>query len=101
SDRDRVRPRVRLELGEDVPHVALYGLLADEESLRGVRVRHTVCEQLQDLALARREHFLAVLAAEERGHQRRIDEAVSAGDLLDRAHERLVGRFLEDVALRT
>ena len=46
-------PRVRLELGEDVPHVALHGLLADEESLCGVCVRHPVREQLQDLALAR------------------------------------------------
>ena len=45
------------------------------------------------------QHVLAVLAAEERGHQRGVDEALAAGDLLDRADERLVRRLLEDVAL--
>ena len=68
--------------------------------LRDVGVRHAVGEQLQDLALPRGQHVLAVLAAEERGHQRGIDEAVAVRDLLDRAHERLVRSLLEDVALR-
>src|SRR5439155_5987617 len=58
-DRDGVRPGVRLELREDVPHVALHGLLADEELLRDVRVRHPVGEQLEDLALASGQHLLA------------------------------------------
>src|SRR6266700_3817152 len=49
--------------------------------------------------ISRREHVRAVLAAEERRHQRGIDEAVSVCDLLDRAHERFVRRLLEDVAL--
>ena len=54
GDRDRVRARVRLELGEDVADVALHRLLADEEPRGDVRVRHPVGEELQDLALARR-----------------------------------------------
>jgi hypothetical protein len=43
-NRNGVRPRVRLELREDVPHVALDGLLADEEFRGDVRVRHAVGE---------------------------------------------------------
>ena len=70
------------------------------KSLRGhVRVGHAVGEQLQDLALARREHVLA-LAGQERGHERRVDVALAGDDLLDRAQERLVRGLLEDVALR-
>ena len=65
-----------------------------------VRVRHPVGEQLQDLALARGEHVVLVLAGQERRHQRRVDEALAAGDLLDRAQQRRVRRLLEDVALR-
>jgi len=63
-----------------------------------VRVRHAVGEQLEDLALARCERVVAVPTLHERGHQRLVDEGVPVGDLLDRAQERLVGRFLEDVA---
>src|SRR6266404_9333053 len=51
GDRDSMRPGVCLELGEDVADVALHGLLADEQPLRDVGVRHAVSEQLQDLAL--------------------------------------------------
>ena len=65
-----------------------------------VGVRHAVGEQLEDLPLARRQHVGLVLAGEERGHQRRVDVTVALRDLLDRAHERLVRRLLEDVALR-
>src|SRR5262249_37284746 len=99
-NRNGLRPRVRLELGEDVAHVALDGLLADEELRCHVLVRHPVGEQLQDLALAARQHVVLVLAGQERGHQRRIDVALARRDLLDRAQERLVRRLLEDVALR-
>src|SRR6266511_1969054 len=66
---------------------------------RCVGVRHAVREQLENLALACREHVLPVLAAEERRHQGGIDETVAVGNLLDRAHERLVRRLLEDVTL--
>ena len=52
-DRDRLRARVGFELREDVPHVALHGLLADEELGCDVRIRHAVGEELQDLPLAR------------------------------------------------
>ena len=65
-----------------------------------VAVREAVGEELEDLALARREHVALVLAGEELRHQRRVDVALAGGDLLDRAHERLVRRLLEDVALR-
>ena len=68
--------------------------------LRGdVGIRHAVGEELQDLPLALRQHLLA-LAREEVGHQGRIDVALAARDLLDRAEERLVRRLLQDVALR-
>src|SRR5438128_9483725 len=88
-NRNCVRPRVRLELREDVPHVALDGLLADEEPRRDVRVRHPVGEELQDLPLAAGEHLIARVA-EERGHQCRVDEAVPGDDLVDRLQQGLV-----------
>src|SRR2546423_8646675 len=75
-NRNRVRPRVRLELRENVPHVALDGLLADEKPRGDVRVRHPVGEQLQDLALAAGEH-LVPRVAEVRRHQCLIDEPVA------------------------
>jgi hypothetical protein len=79
--------------------VALHGLLADEELPGHVGVGHPVGEQLQDLALASREHVLA-LAREEVRHQRGIDVTLAARDLLDRAEQGLVRRLLEDVPLR-
>src|SRR4051794_27685847 len=97
-NRNGVRPRVRLELGEDVPHVALDGLLADEEARGDVGVRHPVREELQDLALAAGQHLVARVAEEGR-HQGRVDEAVARNDLVDRLQQRLVRRLLEDVAL--
>src|SRR3954454_19977086 len=101
GDRDCVRPRVGLELREDVPHVALDRLLRDEEPLRDVGVGHAVREELEDLPLPRRQHVGLVLAGEERRHKRRVDVALALSDLLDRADERLVRRLLEDVALGT
>ena len=80
--------------------MALHGLLADEEFRRDVGVRHPVGEELEDLPLPRREHVVLVLAHEERGHERGVDVALAARHFLDRAEERLVRRFLEDVALR-
>ena len=79
--------------------MALDRLLADEEPGRDVRVRHPVGEQLQDLALAGGEHVVLLLARQERRHQRGVDEALAAGDLLDRAQQRRVRRLLQDVAL--
>src|SRR5918992_1090825 len=99
SDCDGMSPGVCLELGEDVPDVALHRLLTDEEPGGDVRVGHAVGEQLQDLALALGQHLLP-LAREQRGHEGGIDVALSARHLLDRAEERLVRRLLEDVALR-
>src|SRR5919204_5288564 len=96
---DGVRSRVGLELREDVPHVALDRLLADEEPAGDVGVRHPVGEQLQNLALAAGEHVLAV-AREEGRHQRRVDEALAGDDLVDRLQQRLVRRLFEDVTLR-
>ena len=78
----------------------LFTVSCEMKSLSRRRRSRAVGEQLQDLALARREHVAVVLAGEERGHQRRVDVALAGGDLLDRAHERRVRRLLEDVALR-
>ena len=47
----------------------------------------------------RREHVALVAAGEELGHQGRVDVALAGRDLLDRAHERAVRRFLQDVSL--
>src|SRR5439155_25017024 len=99
-DRDGLRARVCLELREDVTDVALHRLLADEELRRDVGVRHPVGEELEDLPLPRREHVVLVLAGQERRHERRVDVALAARHLLDRAEERLVRRLLEDVTLR-
>src|SRR5207248_2339629 len=99
GDRDGMGAGVRLELREDVADVALHRLLADEEPRGDVGVRHAVGEELEDLALALGEHVLA-LAREEVRHERRVDIALAARDLLDRAQERLVRRLFEDVALR-
>src|SRR2546430_24883 len=99
GNRHGMGARVRLQLREDVPHVALDGLLADEEPAGDVRVRHPVGEQLQDLALAGGQHVLTV-PGEERRHQRGVDEALARDDLVDRLQQRLVRRLLEDVALR-
>src|SRR5712691_5612652 len=46
-DRDGVCTRVGFELRENVAHVALHGLLADEELGCDVGVRHAVGEQLE------------------------------------------------------
>src|SRR5947207_15902387 len=78
-NRHRLRPRVSLELGEDVPDVALDGLLADEELRSHVLIRHAVREQLQDLPLAAGEHLVLVLAGQEGRHQRRVDVALAGG----------------------
>src|SRR5207253_6935641 len=67
-NRDRLRPRVRLELGQDVADVALDGFLADVELGGYVLVRHPVREQLQDLALAPGQHVVLALAGQERRH---------------------------------
>src|SRR5918999_256783 len=98
GDCDGMSPGVCLELGEDVPDVALHRLLTDEEPGRDVRVGHAVGEQLQDLALAHGQHLLA-LAREQGRHEGGVDVALAAGNLLDRAEERLMRGFLEDVAL--
>src|SRR5829696_4908881 len=74
-NRHRVRPRIRLELREDVAHVALHGLLADEEPGGHVCVGHAVGQELEDLPLAAREHVVP-LARQEGWHQCRIDVAV-------------------------
>src|SRR5918992_137895 len=98
GDCDGMSPGVCLELGEDVPDVALHRLLADEEPGGDVGVRHAVSEQLQDLALALGQHLLP-LAREESGHEGGVHVALPTGHLLDGAEERLMRRFLEDVAL--
>src|ERR671915_126681 len=100
SDCDGMSPGVCLELGEDVPDVALHRLLTDEEPGGDVRVGHAVGEQLQDLALALGQHLLP-LAREESRHEGGVHVALPTGHLLDGAEERLMRRFLEDVSLGT
>src|SRR5262249_51705225 len=95
-NRNRVRPRVRLELREDVAHVALDGLLADKKLRGDVRVRHPVGEELEDLPLPPGEHLVARIAEEGR-HQGRVDEAVARDDLVDRLQQCLMWSLLEDV----
>src|SRR5215210_2032826 len=56
-DGDGMGAGVRLQLGEDVPHVALHRLLRDEEALGDVGVRHAVGEKLEDLPLPLRQHL--------------------------------------------
>src|SRR4029453_2182141 len=86
-DRDGMSARICLELGEDVADVALHGFLADEEPGGDGGVGHAVGEELEDLPPPVRQHLLA-LARQESRHQRRIDVALAARDLLDRAEER-------------
>ena len=93
-----MRARVGLQLREDVAHVALHRLLADEELSSDVGVGHAVGQQLEDLPLPCRQHVLALLG-QERGHQRRIDVPITVGHLLDRPHDGLVRSLLQDVAL--
>src|SRR6266849_1967248 len=99
-NRNRLRPSVRLELGEDVADMALHGLLTDEELRSDVLIGHAVREQLEDLPLAPGQHLFLVLAGQERGHQRRVDVTLAPRDLLYRPQQRLVRRLLEDVTLR-
>src|SRR5256714_5560526 len=72
-NRNGLRPRVSLELGEDVPDGALDGLLADERLRSHILIRHSLREQLQDLALPAGQPVVLVLAGQERRHLRRID----------------------------
>src|SRR4051794_33135296 len=93
GDRDGLRAVVGLELGEDVPHVALDGLLADEELLRDVCVRHAIGQELEDLALATRDQALA--GELEQGRcERGVDEVLAPRDAVDGAHDRVVAGFL-------
>src|SRR4029077_11962725 len=96
-DRDGLRAVVGLELGEDVPHVALDGLLADEELLGHVGVRHAVSQQLQDLALAAGDQALP-RELEQRGCKGRINEVLTACNTIDGAHDGVVAALLEHVA---
>src|SRR6476659_3557134 len=98
--RNRLRPRVRLELGEDVADMALHCLLTDEELRCDVLIGHAVGEQLEDLPLPAGQHLVLVLPGQERGHQGRVDVPLTARHLLDRPQQGLVRRLLEDVALR-
>src|SRR6476659_6090081 len=97
GDRDGLRAVVGLELREDVPHVALDRLLADEELLGDVRVGHPIGQQLQDLALAARDQALT-RELEEGRRQGGVDEVFTACDAVDCAHDRVVSGFLEHVA---
>src|SRR4051794_41924540 len=56
SDRNGMGARVGLELGEDVPNVALHRLLADEEAGGDNGLRPSRREEPADLAPAPRQH---------------------------------------------
>jgi hypothetical protein len=63
-------------------------------------VRLASDQLLEDLALARGQHVAPVARLRQRRHKCGVDERLPGGDLLDRAQQRLVRRFLEDVSLR-
>ncbi len=54
-DRDRLRSSVDAELREDVLDVRRYRLRADHQLRRDLSLRASVCEEPEDLALARAE----------------------------------------------
>ena len=55
GEHDCLRTGPHAELVEQVREVVAYGLVADREPLRDLRVRQALAEQTQDLPLARRE----------------------------------------------
>src|SRR5438309_2374087 len=52
---DRLRPVARVEAGEQRLHVSLDGVVAQVQPIRNHGVRIALCNQLEYLALARRE----------------------------------------------
>ena len=100
-DRDRLCPGVGLELDEDVTHVALDRLLADEEPRR--RRPRSTCRRRGaggSRAPARVSESPPSRPWIRFGINAGSTNVSPAGDLLDRPQERLVRRLLEDVALR-
>src|SRR2546425_529227 len=68
------------ELEEDVAHVRLDGLRAEEELLADALVRVSLCDQREHLALALRqlvEQALLAPAAHQSGDDRRIEHALA------------------------
>ena len=67
------------------------------------RRRRSTCPSASSCRISRSrggEHVVVVACPTRNcGHQRRVDVALALRDLLDRAHERLVRRLLEDVPL--
>src|SRR3954469_15407186 len=63
---DGLHPGVQLELLQDVPHVVLHGVLADEQPLGDLPVVQALGDQLEDLELTlgepRGRHLLPVRA---------------------------------------
>ena len=50
-----LRPRVQAQALEDCRQMMLDGVLADAQQLRDAAVRFTLCDELGDLALPRRQ----------------------------------------------
>ena len=93
----RRRPVLASELLEDVAHVRLHGVLAQEEQHGDLRVVLAVGHQTQHVALA----------AGDRGHvlgggadQLRVEQRLPRGDRADGAGQLLAGRVLEQIAER-
>ena len=65
ADRDRMGARTGLKLGQKVTHVALDGLLGQEEALADLAIDQSVGHELQNLDLAHRRLLLEL--TERRG----------------------------------
>src|SRR5207245_8186157 len=97
-----------LQLAEDVGDVGLHGALADAELGADLLVRATRGDELQDLALARREVGVALVLVRLRAahaqpaelveyapRDARVDERETVGDGADRVRELLRAHLLE------
>jgi hypothetical protein len=74
ADRDRMGARTGLKLGQEVTHVALDGLLGQEEALADLAIDQSVGNELQNLDLAHRRLLLEL--TERRGERDDLSGAV-------------------------
>src|SRR5476649_1285943 len=83
------------ELLEDVAHVRLHGVLAEEQPHRYLGVVLAVGHEPEHVALASRDrrHLLRC-----RAHQRRVEQRFAVGDCPDRAGKLLASGVLEQVS---
>ena len=84
ANRDSMRTRARLELGEQVPHVRFHSFLREEQALTDLAIDETVRDQLQNLDLACRRLLLELAKrALERDHVRTAGAATPCRHLFE------------------